>query len=512
MCVPLLVFAFVAAAQERGAAARAADAAGEVLPLRLEDVVRLVEQHAPAVRQAHLSALASGGGVQEAKGIFDPVFFSDLTYTYAERPTTGGFFVPALHERRWEADQGLRALMLTGATVEVRLTERYSEDNLPPSFFGLNPQSDASLNFAVTQPLLKGGWMLNATQPVRTAELAYDSSIAGVRQSAREAVQAAVDAYWNLAFALADLEVKEFSLKLAEELRAVTEAKFRVGTAAEVDVVQTLADIAVRTDERIRARQAVQLAEDTLRRLIFKLEELEEWRFALQPSSAPPDAVPTELRWEDAVEAARRFRPDLRQARVDLERARLDWEVARRNLMPRLDLAATGTSLGTRRQVPDTMDPVFSFLSAGYSLGLALEIPLGNREFRGAERRTRADYFLALQVLRDREHAVAAEVRDAVRNVNFLAERVKTTIQAREVAERQLEAEQRRLREGASTNFQVLQFQVDLVQALTAEKSSRIEYAKAVTRLNLARGLDWDGAVPEMAELEAYEPRDVPRD
>ena len=81
-----------------------------------------------------------------------------------------------------------------------------------------------------------------------------------------------------------------------------------------------------------------------------------------------------------------------------------------------------------------------------------------------------------------------------MRNVNFLAERVAATAHASKVAERQLEAEQRRLREGASTNFKVLQFQRDFEQALTAEKSARMEYAKAAIKLHTVQGLNWDGS------------------
>ena len=77
-----------------------------------------------------------------------------------------------------------------------------------------------------------------------------------------------------------------------------------------------------------------------------------------------------------------------------------------------------------------------------------------------------------LPTLQIMQNQIASEVRDAVRAVNFFSERVAATSKAERVAARQLDAEQRRLREGVSTNFQVLQFQDDLLGQLVANLES----------------------------------------
>ncbi|MBC8329025.1 MAG: TolC family protein [Planctomycetes bacterium] len=480
----------------------AAQAADDTFPLRVEDVVRLVGQNAPAFHQARLRALASVAGIEEAEGIFDPVLFGDLTYSYGENPTSGGLFaggLPAQHVRSWQAQQGLRSVLVTGATVQVAISENYTEDNLPQSFFGFNPQSDVGLNFNVTQPLLRGGWLVNGTYGVRSAELAAGQAGAGVRQSETAAVQGAVDAYWDLAFAIEDVKVKQLSLKLAEELREVTLAKFRVGSAAEVEVVQTDADIAVRTEALLTARNLVAQVQDRLRLLLFPLEDPGDWNLVFLPVSQPPAPEGTGLAWESAFQVAMEHRADLRQLGIDLEQKRLDWDVARRNQLPKLDLIASGNSSGTARQIADAFETTRGFYFVGYSLGLAFELPLGNRQFDGASRRNRYAFELAQRTLRDKQNEVATEVREAVRNLNYQAERVKATELASRVAQRQLQAEQRRLQEGASTNFQVLQFQRDLETALSGEKNARMEYAKAAIRLQTVQGLNWDGSLPASA-------------
>ncbi len=507
----LLLSLLPTALQDPGAGAAqdpAPATSADTFPLRIEDVIRLVGQNAPAFHQARLQALAAIAGIEEAEGLYDPVLFGDLTYSYGETPTSGGLFsggLPAQHVRSWSAQQGLRSTLVTGATVQVAVSENYSEDNLPENFFGFNPQSDVGINFNVTQPILRGGWMLNGTYALRSAELAAGQAGAGVRQSETAAVQAAVDAYWDLAFAIEDVKVKELSLKLAEELREVTLAKFRVGSAAEVEVVQTDADIATRTEALLTARNLVAQVQDRLRLLLFPLEDAGDWRLEFLPVSEPPAATGSDLSWETAFQVALEHRAELRQLEIDLEQKRLDWEVGRRNRLPKLDLTASGNSSGTARQVAEAFETARGFYFVGYTLGLVFELPLGNRQFAGAERRSRFAYELAQRTLRDRQNEVATEVREAVRNLNYQAERVKATELASAVAQRQLEAEQRRLREGASTNFQVLQFQRDLETALSAEKNARMEYAKASIQLQTIQGLNWDGSPPATATVEAGE-------
>lgn len=470
------------------------------IPVRLEDVIVLASRHAPALRQARLSALASEGGVTEADGMFDPVFFADLTYSYLEQPTSGFFstFFSEQETTTISANQGIRGMLLSGATYSVSLREQEQSAN-----FLTDDQADVSLNANFTQPLLRGGWALVNEQQRRTAELGRERSYEGVRDAATDSMQAVVDAYWDLVFALDDLEVKEFGLRLAQEQKEVTEARFRVGSVAEVEVVQTEAEIASRVDALLTARNTVRQAQDRLRLLIsgFEDENGDEWLVDFEPMTEAPEAAPTELAWEDALQVALVERADLRQARLDVQQAEMDWRVSQKQTDPQLDLVLSANSYGQDTAVSGAFEPVRQFDFPGYSIGLVFELPLGNRSYKGAERRLRANYLLNLRLQSDLENQVASEVRDAVRAVNYFAERVVATRQATRVAERQLDAEQRRLREGVSTNFQVLRFQNDLLTAKSTEFGALTSYAKALTKLNTVQGLNWDGRVLERVEL-----------
>ena len=71
-------------------------------------------------------------------------------------------------------------------------------------------------------------------------------------------------------------------------------------------------------------------------------------------------------------------------------------------------------------------------------------------------------------------------LRDAARNVTTNAKRVDATRSARVLAERRLEAEEKKYQAGMTQNFFVLQAQRDLVIARNNELQALVEYAKSV--------------------------------
>jgi len=477
--------------------------AQEPTPLTVEDAAHLAASNAPAARQAGFSVLAAKYGIREAGGAFDPVFFVDSTWAYADRPASGfaGTFFGSSETTALRGEQGVRAALMTGGTISISLQEDYTNYVYTPAFSDELSESNLSLNLAFTQPLLRGAWELAATQGLRTAELGYGQSLANLSQAVLDGVQQAVEAYWDLAFALEDVAVKEFSLKLAEELRDVTRARYEVGSVAEVELVQTEADIASREEALLTARNTVAQAQDALRVLLFGLEDTKEWSKVFETVSLPPSPLPNEVAWEEALAEALANRPDVQGLRLQVKEKDLVWKVAKEGVQPKLDFVAAGNFYGQDEQVGGAFSNMAYWDFPGFSFGLNLEVPFANAALTGAERRAWNEYRLAVRQLRDQENEVARAVRDAVRGVAYLAERVAATRKATKVAERQLEAEQRRLQEGASTNFQVLQFQEDLVSAKSAEAGARMGYAKAVAKLNTVRGRSWDGGEAAKSEL-----------
>jgi outer membrane protein TolC len=78
---------------------------------------------------------------------------------------------------------------------------------------------------------------------------------------------------------------------------------------------------------------------------------------------------------------------------------------------------------------------------------------------------------------------IATAVRDAARQVETSLKRVEATKKAREFAERNLDAEQKRNLVGLSTTFQLLQAQRRVSEQRLAELTAVIDYNRALVNL-----------------------------
>ena len=77
------------------------------------------------------------------------------------------------------------------------------------------------------------------------------------------------NAYWDLVFAISNLEVQRQSLALAQQSLKDNRARVEIGTMAPIDIVEAQAEVARREESVILAEAAISRAEDRLRALIF---------------------------------------------------------------------------------------------------------------------------------------------------------------------------------------------------------------------------------------------------
>ena len=90
--------------------------------------------------------------------------------------------------------------------------------------------------------------------------------------------------------------------------------------------------------------------------------------------------------------------------------------------------------------------------------------------------------------LRKTEQEALVQVDDALTLARSTYQRTASTRQARLYAEAALDAEEKKLRDGVSTPFVVLQLQQKLTDARTAEIRALADYNKALARLALSEG------------------------
>ncbi len=126
-------------------------------------------------------------------------------------------------------------------------------------------------------------------------------------------------------------------------------------------------------------------------------------------------------------------------------------------------------------------------LSSSYptwTVGVSISYPLGTSPAEANLARARLEYSQEEARLKNLELQIATEVRDAARQVQTNQKRVDSARAARELAERRLEAEEKKFAAGIQISFFVFQAQRDLAQARTSEIRALSDYNRSLVNLD----------------------------
>jgi outer membrane protein TolC len=400
----------------------------------------------------------------------------------------------------------LRQELPTGGTISASLTSYKSETNR--NFQSINPRYGSQLLFAFSQPLLRGFGYRVPRKEILIAQQSRDQAEDAAKKAVLDTLYAAETAYWDLVFAVEDLEVKRQSVGLARNLLERNRREREIGMLAPIEVVSAEAEVAAREADILQAEALVKSREDALRNLLDMRTPAGETPAPLIPADAPAPEAPA-VSVESALAAALSARPELLSARTGVRSKDLELTYARNQLLPDLSLnlsywspGVSGTQIlyqddnpfsgvvvGTiAGQAADAMKDAFRFRYKNWNAGLTLTVPLSTVLTRAAAAQAGFDVERARLELEKTEQQIILEVRDAVRDVETNAKRVAAYAAALRLAEQKLEGEERKVKVGLSTNYTLLQVQRDLATAKSLHLRARIDSALSQARLDKAMG------------------------
>jgi len=123
---------------------------------------------------------------------------------------------------------------------------------------------------------------------------------------------------------------------------------------------------------------------------------------------------------------------------------------------------------------------VFAGDFPGWTFSVQMGYPIGTSTTEAQLARAKLQQLQAQKQLSSLELNVASQVREYARQVVTNGKRVDATRSSRVLAERRLEAEEKKYQAGLTQNFFVLQAQRDLNQARNNELQALVDYNKAV--------------------------------
>jgi outer membrane protein TolC len=350
--------------------------------------------------------------------------------------------------------------------------------------FLFNPSWTGGLALTFTQPLLRNaGIDVNKTF-IRVAQNNAEVEQHVFRDRVLTVIATVEQTYWELVFANENLKVAQAALKAAQELLAANRAKAKAGVMSIVDVLQAEAAVASRVEQVLVAEKSIRDQEDQLRRLLNPGEEDLRQDVRLTPTD-PPVTVLEPLSLQEAIDTAIDQRPEIIQAKKNVESGELNKQFARNQLLPTLSFQGTAGLAGLGKDYGDSFSKNFSGDFYNYGAGLVLSYPLGNRSAASTYNKRQLEARNAETALASVRQQIIVGVREAVRRVQTDFKRIETTRSARIMAEKQLQAEQERLKVGLSTTRFVLDFQRDLATAQGNELRATVDYNKSLS--NLAR-------------------------
>jgi len=478
----------------------------QVLNLSLEESIAkalknnlnvAVEQLNPGLAQAQLA---------KANELFIPSF--SFNYANNRQETPSYWFIQGAGTnvtRYFDYSVAVGETIPTGGTFSVSLDNYKSDTN--QAFQLLNPRYGSTLRFDFTQPLLKNFGTKVTRRQVLMAENNLDAAELQLRSTMTDTIYLVQEAYWNYVFAIENFEVKQQSLALGRDTLAKNKKEVEFGQLAPIDLLNPESVVAQREADLIQAEGLIARSEEVLKTMINLSAEGDSRSKKLVPTDKP-EFREMSVTMDEALKDAADRRPDLKILKKNLEARDLNLSVAKNQTLPGLDLSLSywspglsgdklvylnndpflGVVIGSQKGPNNSLRDAFKMLYANWNIGLTLSIPLSNFLTRADVAYAQLDLSQSQLKLKNAEQQVSLEVSDAVRSVETNAKQVTAYRVAREMAVKSLEAEEKKLSVGLSTNYFILEFQDKLANARSTELKAKVDYILSAERLEKAMG------------------------
>jgi HAE1 family hydrophobic/amphiphilic exporter-1 len=502
-------------------------------PLTLREAIALALVNNKDIEVARDSVKIAEYDLLSTHGAYDPRLSAQSYYEKIKTPAAS--FLSG-------ASNAVEATDFTATTRLEGLTPKYGgnyrldfssvRSTSNSLFTALNPQYPTALTFTYIQPLMRG---LRFDLPRRQIEVAKKNlslTDAQFRQRAIEVITTVQRSYWDLVFALRNLQIQRDSLndsrsQLEHNRRMVAE-----GSLAPIDVVAAETQVANFEQAEFSALEDVNRAENSLKNMIAENQKAKLWGLSIIPTDQADLTLP-QVSLPDAMSSAIQNRQELRQSDLAREINLLDQRLYRDQTKPEIDLVGSygmvgnaGTLAGSnpltassdlvRARVnqlsvlaglqalpappattispdllggyPQSLANLGSNQFNNFRVGVSISLPLRNRTAAGQLGHSLVEGKRIATQREQLEQLIQVEVRNALQLLTTASARLRSAAIARSTAEQQYESEKRKLDVGQSTVFLVLERQTALATARGNELRAQTDLNKSIAELQRATG------------------------
>jgi outer membrane protein TolC len=449
--------------------------------------------------------IAGSTGIGFVPPSFDPLLAGTLAFSHISTPQSASFTTgtSALVQHIDTSSIGIQQNLESGTLVSLGLSNTNVNSNSPLA--QLNPATNSALSLTVTQHLLQGLGLAANNFQIRIAKNNREVSDLVFKAQVITTVSAIEDLYWDLVSYGENVRVQRDALAANERLLDENKKQVEVGTLAPIEIVRAEAEIAA-------GQQAVTIAETQVLQQETILKNALSRTGVLSPAVASAHIILTDrvripeqepiAPIQDMMALAESARPELAQLRILLSNQEIAIRGIKSELLPTLDVVGQlsnnalagqlGPGTGTNSFFIGGYGTVLAQLFArnfpNYSIGLNLNIPLRNRA-------AQADLVNGALALRQQqlglqrlENQVRVDVQNAQIGLQQSRAQYQAAIKQHTLQQQTVDAEQKKLAVGASTTYNVILTQRDLVTAESNEAAAESAYAKAKVEVDRATG------------------------
>jgi outer membrane protein len=469
----------------------------QLVVMTLEEAIARAEAQNLDIQTARLSPRMQDYSLRAAQAVYNPTFSATYGYNNATNQSTS------------QLDGGARTsterhTVNTGITQQVpwyggRLSLNFnnSKTSTNNTFSTLNPSYRSTASIDYTQPLLAGLKTDNQRAALQTQELQGDITELQLQSRIDNITEQVRQAYWGLRASIELIEIQRRSLAQAQTLLEQNQTRVRLGTMAQIQVIQAEAQVASAEQSLLNAEIQWRNQELVFKSLLISGADDPLLYQRINPIDLPV-AEEQEVDLQGAIDTALRERTDIQQQRFERNIAEVDLAVTRDNRLPDLNLSASYSLQGTGGNLYDRsglggtpvlvqqggyfdgLQSIAGFDVPTWNVSLNFSYPLGMRSAKANLERARLQMEQRDLAIRSQELAIVTEVTNAGLAVRDTRLQLDAATRSRELAEQNAASELTRFNAGVATNYEVVQAQDDLTSARLSELRAVINHIDAI--------------------------------
>ncbi len=509
----------------------------EQTPITLNEAIAFALANNKDINASRIDVEMARFDLNGAKGAYDPKVSLESFYERSQTPV-GSVIGGSASGKLTSTNAANRAQVsgnspLAGGIYQIDFSSsRQTTDN---QFASLNPQYPTGLTLSYTQPLLKGLKTDDNRRRIEIARKNLSLTDSQFRQRAIEVITRVQQAYWDLVFALKNLQVQNDAVTQSRAQLESNRRQVDQGTLAPIDIVSAEAQVTLFEQNVYVAQEGVTRSENNLKLLMLPERTAQLWTKALLPTT-PVDLDAPRVELNEAVTLALANRPELEQVAKTAEINKVNQKYFNDQLKPQIDLFGVYTSAGLAGTVADrgpnpftagtialterinqlsqlaglpvlpptqsfgaippilvggqgqSFSNLFGFTYPTARVGVRFSLSVGNRTAKANLGHTLAEGRKIQNQREQLEQAIEADVRNTLQAVRSAQARLVSATASREATDKQSESEQRKFQTGLSTVFLVLQRQQELIAARGREVQAQTDLNKAIADFQRATG------------------------